>query len=299
VCGDTASWEIVPRASHATGFQFSVLGDWMPDSGLFERFDRSSPILDGGTTLPAHLLDDVARALKEAVDQTARSLDMANAIPVTLEHRPLHQANDADHADHADPDVELPQILQGASRSIVAPAPPAKSEPVRNQILAPVIFVTSLVAVALLMSASIVDLSRLTGFDWLSDRPRPRLIALAAPAISVAAALDAGVPAELAIAADPPLLTIAEQTLLERCEGLIAKGDMAGARQELLRAADDGSVSARFALAETFDPNVLAAWGLRERVADVGAARSLYVEAMSAGDPRAAGRIEALRADVN
>ena len=78
---------------------------------------------------------------------------------------------------------------------------------------------------------------------------------------------------------------------------MIAGGDMTGARLELARAASTGSANARFALAETFDPNVLAAWGLRERVADVGAARTLYEQALAAGDQRAANRIEALRGD--
>ena len=70
---------------------------------------------------------------------------------------------------------------------------------------------------------------------------------------------------------------------------------MAGAREALARAANNGSANARFALAETFDPNALAAWGLRQRVADVGAARALYEQALAGGDKRAASRLAALR----
>lgn len=92
-------------------------------------------------------------------------------------------------------------------------------------------------------------------------------------------------------------LSPADRALIEQSEGMIARGDFRGAREMLARAAADGSFAARFALAETFDPNMLAAWGAREQVADVGLARTLYGQAQSAGDARAARRIEALQAE--
>jgi hypothetical protein len=55
-----------------------------------------------------------------------------------------------------------------------------------------------------------------------------------------------------------------------RIDGLLAQaaqrvesGDVAGAREMLAGADDGGQGAVSFALAETFDPNMLAAWGTR------------------------------------
>ena len=50
-----------------------------------------------------------------------------------------------------------------------------------------------------------------------------------------------------------------------------------------------------FALAETYDPNMLAAWGTRGVAADVAKARALYRKALSLGAERAQVRLDALR----
>ena len=59
----------------------------------------------------------------------------------------------------------------------------------------------------------------------------------------------------------------------------------------------DGSPSAPllFALAETYDPNMLAAWGSRGVSADVQRARALYAKALDLGFGRAMARLDALR----
>jgi hypothetical protein len=72
-------------------------------------------------------------------------------------------------------------------------------------------------------------------------------------------------------------------------------GDVTGAR-EVLAGADDGSQGAlTFALAGTYDPNMLAAWGSRGVVADVIKARALYRKALSQGVARAQTRLDALK----
>ncbi len=76
---------------------------------------------------------------------------------------------------------------------------------------------------------------------------------------------------------------------------MIVSGDIQTARAALARAASDGHPGARFALAETYDPNMLAAWGRREPVADVAVARALYAQSLEAGDERARQRIESLK----
>ena len=75
---------------------------------------------------------------------------------------------------------------------------------------------------------------------------------------------------------------------------LIETGEIHQARETLARAASRGSATARFALAETYDPIMLAAWGRREPLADVNLARTLYGQALQAGEQRAQLRLKAL-----
>jgi hypothetical protein len=75
----------------------------------------------------------------------------------------------------------------------------------------------------------------------------------------------------------------------------IESGDIAGAR-ELLASAELQSIGqASFALAETYDPNMLAAWGTRGAVADVAKARALYAKALNLGVGKAMMRLEGLK----
>jgi hypothetical protein len=85
------------------------------------------------------------------------------------------------------------------------------------------------------------------------------------------------------------------EELLTQAAQRIERGDVAGAR-EVLAGADDGAQGpVTFALAETYDPNMLAAWGSRGIVADVAKARALYRKAASLGIARAQTRLEALK----
>jgi hypothetical protein len=275
----------------------------MRNGGLIKTLDRAR---SASNEAPAHELDAVARTLKEAVDRTARSLVLGNveaapAGPVRgpiaePAHGPAYQPMLKPARVHETTlsDNELPQILQHPFRGELVPVHQT-ADRARAQMLAPAILLGSLLAVAVLMSAS------LSHTGWLGSGPRPRLAEPIEPARSamdlVAAETrpEAGSSPALAEAASAGEVDL--RALLERCERLIQAGDMAGARRELERAAQAGSTGARFALAETFDPNVLAAWGLRDRVADVGLARALYEQALSSGDTRARPRIDALRGE--
>ncbi len=178
--------------------------------------------------------------------------------------------------------TDLPLVLAG--RAITTAN--SSAEPLRTrwfewrQFTAPSLLVTALIGVGLLMS---------TGFN---DAPRPKLTRL--PAAEMASTLVPSTPNEPPLL-DPATSTPADLKLLEFCEELITKGDIRKAREELARASANGSTQARFALAETFDPNVLAAWGLREDVADASVARILYDQALAAGDTRAMPRLSALK----
>src|SRR5262245_40547201 len=83
--------------------------------------------------------------------------------------------------------------------------------------------------------------------------------------------------------------------LLAQATQRIESGDVIGAR-EMLAGADDGTQGAiSFALAETYDPNMLAAWGIRGSVADAAKARALYQKASDLGVARAQDRLDALQ----
>jgi hypothetical protein len=72
-------------------------------------------------------------------------------------------------------------------------------------------------------------------------------------------------------------------------------GDILAAREMLADADGSAQGAAWFALAETYDPNMLAAWGTRGVTADVARARALYRKALEVGAPRAQARLDALK----
>ena len=84
------------------------------------------------------------------------------------------------------------------------------------------------------------------------------------------------------------------QRLVQRGKNYLAEGDVAAARPLLQRAADAGSADAVFALASTYDPNVLVALGTRGLVGEPEQAKALYARALAAGLQAAAPRITAL-----
>ncbi|MGE3708183.1 MAG: hypothetical protein AB7G35_00810 [Hyphomicrobiaceae bacterium] len=100
--------------------------------------------------------------------------------------------------------------------------------------------------------------------------------------------------AQSAAASQVTMTVDPQDTAIRRAAELIAAGQIPAAREQLTRAAAMGNAAARFALAETYDPNMLAAWGRLEPVADVRIARALYKQALAGGDTRAQRRIDAL-----
>jgi hypothetical protein len=83
--------------------------------------------------------------------------------------------------------------------------------------------------------------------------------------------------------------------LIAQASRRVENGDVAGAR-EMLAAAEDGSQPlVAFALAETYDPNMLAAWGTRGVIGDIVRARTLYRKALNLGVASAYARLEALK----
>ena len=95
-------------------------------------------------------------------------------------------------------------------------------------------------------------------------------------------------------AAPSPSPTIEAQEielLLKQGKQFVAVGDLATARTVLQRAADAGVAAGAFALAETYDPAVLAKLGVRGLQGDVDEARRWYARAQELGSDEAARRL--------
>jgi len=84
------------------------------------------------------------------------------------------------------------------------------------------------------------------------------------------------------------------EEVLAQAKRRIDSGDVKGARELLGTAEDGGQGPALFMLAQTYDPEMLAAWGSRGVSADVPTARSLYVRALKLGVASAQARLNAL-----
>jgi TPR repeat protein len=83
--------------------------------------------------------------------------------------------------------------------------------------------------------------------------------------------------------------------LMARASLLLSQGNIVAARTVLDRAAETGSAPALFALAETYDPIILATWGTFGTQGDTAKARELYAKAFAGGVQEANDRLNALR----
>jgi hypothetical protein len=121
-------------------------------------------------------------------------------------------------------------------------------------------------------------------------------VAPAPPPSPVRATALAGA-SEVPMVTTPVLITPAPDVVgdIEAAERLLAEGNIAAARAVLVTAAAAEHPRALFALAETYDPNLLAARGERGVVADAVQARALYAAAASLGHPLATARLRALQ----
>jgi len=116
-----------------------------------------------------------------------------------------------------------------------------------------------------------------------------------APAVAPVAVLKP-VPVEIinpVVPQPPPVKP--EVAMLDDARRLIGEGDLAAARRLLEDQLLATMPAARFLLAETFDPNFLAARGIRSVRAEVPRAIELYREALSGGIDAARQRLTALR----
>ena len=71
--------------------------------------------------------------------------------------------------------------------------------------------------------------------------------------------------------------------LVEEARLLLCQGNIIAARSVLERAAERGSSLALFLLAQTYDRQILSAWGFFGRRGSVAKARDLYAKAVARG----------------
>jgi hypothetical protein len=93
---------------------------------------------------------------------------------------------------------------------------------------------------------------------------------------------------------DAPWTSVPQPNLRDKAELMLAKGEVASARLWLVSAMDRGDAEAVFRLAETYDPNLLALWGVVGLSSDPHKARELYAKALSGGVEAARERIARL-----
>jgi hypothetical protein len=129
-----------------------------------------------------------------------------------------------------------------------------------------------------------------------TDKPATApLTASSKPVIAAAAADDK--PATIAARLTAPEAPGNPEALrlMARASLLLSQGNIGAARTVLDRAAETGSALALFALAETYDPITLAAWGTFGTQGDAAKARELYARAFAGGVQEARDRLNALR----
>jgi hypothetical protein len=215
------------------------------------------------TPQTADLIDALARSLQEIAAKTGEAGQPAHAGGTHNRQPPV--------TDPAEP-AEMPQILQAGRERPGETDQGAPRGWSVGQIMAPAVLVLALAVVAGLMFVPSGSVGKVAG-----AARQTTVVTLAATEREAGA------------------LRIEDIILLDRAEAMLLRGEVDAARKLLSEAAGAGNANARFALAETFDPNILAARGMRIPVADAVTARSLYTQALDAGDARARQRLEGLQ----
>lgn len=117
---------------------------------------------------------------------------------------------------------------------------------------------------------------------------RQAAISLPAPPSGIEAILPSPIdPNARALVTTAQILAVAER--------FVATGDVLAAREILSDKAASGDARALFALAETYDPNLLASWNAQNAEPSTGYARLLYEAALKNGLADAQTRLDALK----
>jgi hypothetical protein len=231
-----------------------------------------------------------ASTLLENGQRPERSLPgLADAIPhlpVTT-RRPLQQQLTHAGADSRDDETDLPHLrLPSAWYAKASDSVPATEglSPERHGHL---IRGTAAASLAL----GVVMLGWLGMGGTTSTTPPPS----SARASIVTSLVPISEFAPAALVDEDPQRLIPTAQILAVAERFIATGDILAARAMLSNRAGSGEPRALFALAETYDPSMLASWNARDAEPSTNYARFLYEAARRGGIAEAQTRLEALR----
>jgi hypothetical protein len=126
-----------------------------------------------------------------------------------------------------------------------------------------------------------------------------RWSAVAKPELAPRGDLISPGPSEASGVLDQPATSATQrpspEPLVQEARERIERGDVAGARDLLANADTDPTGLVLFTLGESYDPNMLAAWGMRGISADIEKAKGLYAAALSLGYAGARQRLDALQ----
>jgi hypothetical protein len=148
-------------------------------------------------------------------------------------------------------------------------------------------------AVACLTTAAalLIWLSTMSSAPFSSSPQAPPASLMSSFAAQPASFSTAGRPSR-----DPPSQDqISTARILAVAERFVATGDVLAARAMLQDRAGLGEPRALFALAETYDPHMLASWATRDAEASITYARFLYEAARRGGVAEAQPRLDALK----
>ena len=222
-------------------------------------------------------------------------------------------ANDHSYFDDSgDDDLDLPMLVQGSRAGALVPAttgPSLRGREGRAALVGFGLGLALLVPIGLVMNNRMNEPSAVPP-DTIAAVTSQSFVPLAAssdepgikttrrttkvesgiqlsPVTSASAALSTSEP-------EPKAAEVQMPAGIEEAKQFIASGDIAAARRILQPGAVDGHTPHLMALAETFDPNMLAAWSARGTSPDVARARALYQSALAKGESKARQRLEAL-----
>jgi len=177
----------------------------------------------------------------------------------------------------------MPQPLQG-SRAVKPPPPPPPQQQQSSQSIAPRPVATERVIAS---APPIAFTERLAAAPAKAD----------GEPVGPARAVQIDPPAPPPTPPAPVLRPLDREEiamLVKRSEDLITQGDIAAARLMLTRAAEAGDARAAFALAGTFDADMLRKLGVLGVAADAAQARAWYAKAADFGSGEATRRLEVL-----
>lgn len=305
----------------------------LPDRHENSRLPACAGLSMGACMAPPISTNSLAQALSKGAPPAGRNGELGHGddplihrLATALAVLPPHALPEhPDEDDDVDEDLDLPMLVQGSRVPVIVPLPPIqqRAREGRAALVGFGLGLILLVPIGVVMSNRLpepavgqADLTTLPttlmpGTVMTLDaglRSIDRSTAAAPPIevtpVSPTVATDVAQASAVTIAAIPAhetttpksvlLSTQARTDLLADAADLIVKGDIVAARLKIQAANPESNPQAALAMAETFDPNMLAAWGIRGADADVERARGLYGRALGSGILKARNRLEAL-----